>query len=209
MTKQLDKNPVSKIEDLVADKFKSIKRRYSLNLDSVLSKSFNRAFDAGADMNPNSKAKKMITMSKLKALKKVMIGDIDKIEAETSQNTSRDIANAYATGMPHGKINKQLQDSIGGAQYKIDRSVRTTTAQLASLSKLIAWQAQGFTHYKWRLGKNDKVTREQHKKWHMKEFKIIDALEGRAPLPARVYLKNGKLDLGQSMNCRCGVVLSR
>jgi len=208
LVKTLKDNPVNAVEDIIKDKFKSIKSRYSLNLDSVLKKSFDRSLDVGVQLG-GKKTQASNIKSRLNALKKVMIGDIDKIENEASQNTARVIASAYASGIPSGKIASALTTEVGGIDYKTSRAIRTNTVYLSSLTKLTVWDSQGFTHYKWVLGIKDAATRKQHKIWHGKEFSIKVALSGRAPIPGHVTDKNGKVILGESINCRCGISLSR
>lgn len=206
--KTLEKNPMNSIDEVLNDKFKIMKNRYSLNLDSVMNKSFNRALDVGVSAGGSSKAKKAAVKNKLNALKKVMLGEIDQIKDKTSQSMSRDIASNFARGASSGQLKKQLADNLGKSDYEIDRAVRTNTAYLSSISKLLAWQEQGFTHYKWVLGVKDAATRKQHIKWNGQEFSIADALAGRAPIPGHVMTK-GKFDNAESINCRCGVRLSR
>lgn len=196
------------INDIIADKFNMIKKRFSLNLDSVFHKSYSRAQLDGISAKPSVKAKKIIVKNRVNALKSVMLQDIDNIQNKTSQDAARDVANNYATGASSGSLKQQIKNNFNMTDSKVSTVVRTNTAYLASLTKLKVWQEQGFSHYLWITGKFDSKTRPQHKKWNHKEFSIADALAGKAPIPGHV-MENGKINLSQSINCRCGVRLSR
>lgn len=207
MAKVLQQDVSNRIGDVIKTRFKKIKNQFALNLKNVFSKAYDRAVQVGVDLG-GDKAPKQNIKKKAAAVQKMMHGDIDMIGNEQTQATSRVIAQSYAQGLPSLKLKQQVADTVGQSGYKLDRAIRTNTAYLASITKLMTWDEMGFTNYDWVLGKSDKNTRPYHKWLHGRTFKIKDALAGRAPIPGRVPKRDGSTDLSQSINCRCGIKLS-
>lgn len=203
-TKKLTKDISGVVVDLVKQGFARLKRRYKFNLKTIFNKSFDRASLVGMDLGSKSAAKANIS-HKISAVTRMMTNDIDKIGNEQSQNVARIVAQAYAMGLPSLKLKQQVKDELEKADFKVDRAVRTGTAYLSSVTKLLAWQEQGFKNYSWLTGRDDNRTRPLHKRLNGKVFKIKDALEGRAPIPGRIPNKDGSVNLSESINCRCGV----
>jgi SPP1 gp7 family putative phage head morphogenesis protein len=206
VTKKLTKDVSGVVVDLVKQGFKRLKQRYRLNLKTIFNKSFDRASLVGTDLGTKSAAKANIRQ-KIAAVQRMMTNDIDKIGNEQSQNVARVVAQAYAMGIPSLKLKQQVKNEIDKADFKVDRAVRTGTAYLSSVTKLLAWQDQGFKNYAWLTGRNDSKTRPLHRKLNGKVYKIKDALEGRWPaqIPGRVIDRSGNVVLGESINCRCSV----
>lgn len=204
VTKTLIKDISGVASDIVSAKFKKLKKNYSINLQSIFNKTFDRASLSGIELG-SDKAGKFNIRKKVMAVAKMMSDDIDTISNEQSQNVARVVAQSYGMGLPSTKLKMQVKDELGKSDFKVDRAVRTGTAYLSSLTKLLTWYEQGFREYEWILGKDDKVTRPSHKRRHRKVYKIKDALEGRAPIPGRVPNADGSVNLSESMNCRCGL----
>ena len=208
MAKTLQSDVSNNVSAVISQRFDRIKKQFSINLSNIFGKSYDRAVQVGIELGGNKPSKSAIK-NKATAVSKMMSSDIDTIKNSQSQNVRRIIAQSYAQGLPSSKRKAQVSEEIGQSGYRLDRAIRTNTAYLGSLTKLMAWAEMGFTEYEWILGKDDSNTRPYHKKLHGKIFKIKAALEGRAPIPGRVSDKNGKVILSESINCRCGIRLHK
>lgn len=208
MVKKLEQDITTSISDVIAARFKKIQDRFKINLGAVFGKSLDRALQVGIDFG-GKKVNKQVIKRRASAVQKVMANDISNIKNEQTQNVSRVIAQSYAQGLPSLKTKQMVVDQLGQSNYKIQRAVRTNSAYLGSLTKLMTWDEMGFKEYEWVLGKSDKATRPLHRAMNGKPFKIKDALAGRAPIPGRVPNKDGTINLSQSINCRCGIRLGK
>ena len=208
MVKRLEKNINGDVSSVITQRFDKIKKQFKINLSNIFGKSHNRAIQIGIDLGGKKSAKSNIKQ-KIMAVNKVMANDISNIKDEQSQNVTRVIAQSYAQGLPSLQLKQQVSKELDTSGYKIDRAIRTNTAYLSSLTKLMTWADMGFTKYSWVLGKNDSVTRPHHKWLHGRVFLIKDALNNKAPIPGHIPNKDGSTDLSESMSCRCGVKLEK
>jgi len=204
MAKELKKDLTGKVEDLVANKFKKIRSNFSKMLTGVFNDSWKTA-TAGVSLS--QRPSKKVIDNRMKALKNIMLGDIDNLKNKQTQDISRQVAQGYASGKNIGKVKFGIMDSLGSTHSKVNTIVRTNTAYMSSLTKLLAWKDMGFTEYKWQTGVLDSRTRDLHRRYNGKVFKIADALAGKngASIPGHFIDNNGKVILSESINCRCGI----
>jgi len=202
MVKKIQKDLTGRVEDLISSKFNKIKNSFSVSLTSVFNKSLKNEVGFGVKLG---KASEQNIRKRYNVLKNIMLKDIENLQNKKTQEISRKVAQAYAMGKPISKVKSDIMEELQKSHFEIERIVRTNTAYMSSLTKLLSLQEMGFTHYQWQTGVFDNKTRENHRRANGKVFSIKDALAGRAPIPGHWVDRNGKVVLSESINCRCGI----
>lgn len=143
---------------------------------------------------PDDKVKQFI-----KDKNKLLADDLKNQIKQNSNKMLGDIKHQLSLGIAAGKTPAEIKSEVeaqfnyeDGVGWKFQRTINTSSRQIAGLLRLRKYQKMGFEDFKWQDMGDSKV-RPSHKAKNGRIFKIEDAL------------KSPKMDAypGKDFNCRC------